>query len=112
MLKLQINETTLWNEKEERFIEIPKSVLQLEHSLISLSKWESKWHKSFLSTKLNNEETLDYVKCMIINNVDPNIVYGLSNDNILSIKNYISDPMTATWFANNNKKESREVITS
>lgn len=113
MLKLQVDETTLWNEKEERFIEIPKTTLQLEHSLVSLSKWESKWHKAFLQTQLTTEETLDYVKCMIMNNnVDPNVVYGLSDKNILEIKDYISNPMTATWFTDNNKKESSEVVTS
>jgi len=113
MLKLQVDETTLWNEKEERFIEIPKTTLQLEHSLVSLSKWESKWHKAFLQTQLTTEETLDYVKCMIMNNnVDPNVVYGLSDENILEIKDYISNPMTATWFTDNNKKESSEVVTS
>lgn len=113
MLKLQVDETTLWNEKEERFIEIPKTTLQLEHSLVSLSKWESKWHKAFLQTQLTTEETLDYVKCMIMNNnVDSNVVYGLSDENILEIKDYISNPMTATWFTDNNKKESSEVVTS
>ncbi len=113
MLKLQVDETTLWNEKEERFIEIPKTTLQLEHSLVSLSKWESKWHKAFLQTQLTTEETLDYVKCMIMNNnVDSDVVYGLSDENILEIKDYISNPMTATWFTDNNKKESSEVVTS
>lgn len=114
MLKLEVDETTLWNEKEERFMEVPKTTLQLEHSLVSLSKWESKWHKAFLSTKLNNEETLDYVKCMIMNNnVNPNAVYALSNKQILKIKDYISNPMTATWFTNNNEeKGSSEIVTS
>lgn len=114
MLKLEVDETTLWNEKEERFVEVPKTTLQLEHSLVSLSKWESKWHKAFLSTKLNNEETLDYVKCMIMNNnVNPNAVYALSNKQILEIKDYISNPMTATWFTNNNEeKGSSEIVTS
>lgn len=114
MLKLQINENTLWNEKKEEFIEIPKTTLQLEHSLVSLSKWESKTHKPFLTTKLDNEETLEYVKCMIItpNNVDPNVVYGLTNKNIIEIKNYITDPMTATYFTNTKDEKSKEIITS
>ena len=75
MLKLQVDETTLWNEKEERFIEIPKTTLQLEHSLVSLSKWESKWHKAFLQTQLTTEETLDYVKCMTTTQNVPDDVY-------------------------------------
>lgn len=115
MLKLQIEENTLWNEKDETFIDIPKTTLQLEHSLVSLSKWEAKYHKPFLSTERNTEETLEYVKCMIMNNnVDPNIVYALSDSNIKMITDYISDSMTATWFTDTNKEEEskEEVITS
>lgn len=113
MLKLQVDETTLWNEKEETFMDIPKTSLQLEHSLVSLSKWEARWHKPFLSTERTTEETLDYVKCMIMNNnVDPNVVYALSNDNINKIKDYIKDPMTATWFTKTNEDGEREIVTS
>lgn len=113
MLKLQINETSLWNEKEETFIEVPKTSLQLEHSLVSLSKWEAKWHKPFLSTERNTEETLDYIKCMIMNNnVNENVVYALSNDNINTIKDYIKNPMTATWFTETQEESNKEIITS
>lgn len=113
MLKLQINETSLWNEKEETFIEVPKTSLQLEHSLVSLSKWEAKWHKPFLSTERNTEETLDYIKCMIMNNnVNENVVYALSNDNINTIKDYIKNPMTATWFTKTQEESNKEIITS
>lgn len=113
MLKLQIDETSLWNEKEETFIEVPKTSLQLEHSLVSLSKWEAKWHKPFLSTERNTEETLDYIKCMIMNNnVNENVVYALSNDNINKIKDYIKNPMTATWFTETQEESNKEIITS
>lgn len=114
MLKLQIDKNSLWDEKNEEFIEIPKTTLQLEHSLVSLSKWESKTHKPFLTTKLDNEETLEYVKCMIItpNNVDPNVVYGLKNKDIIRIKDYITDPMTATWFNDTKDEKSKEIVTS
>ena len=113
MLKLQVEETSLWNEKEETFLEIPRTNLQLEHSLVSLSKWEAKYHKPFLSTERTVEETLEYIKCMIMNNnVDPNVVYALSNENILEIKEYIKNPMTATWFVNTKKEEGKEIITS
>ena len=113
MLKLQIEENTLWNEKDEVFVEVPKTTLKLEHSLVSLSKWEAKWHKPFLTTKRNAEETLDYIKCMIIdNNVDPDVVYALSADNINKIKDYIEDTMTATFFTGKNEEGEKEVVTS
>lgn len=113
MLKLNVDQATLWDEKRQEFIEVPKTVLQLEHSLVSLSKWESKWHKPFLSTQLDTEEILDYINCMIITqNVNPDIVYGLTNDNINKIKEYIDNPMTATWFSSPNNKGPKEIITS
>ena len=87
----------------------------LEHSLVSISKWESKWHKPFLSDKPKTaEESLDYIKCMTITqNVDPSLYKFLSKENYEQINKYIEDPMTASWVNDvNGKKSSREVITS
>jgi hypothetical protein len=90
--------------------------LQLEHSLISLSKWESKWHKPFLSKKekKTDEQIRDYVRCMsLTQNVDPNIFNNLSSENITEITDYINDPMTATWFRKDKTEApSRETVTS
>ena len=104
-----------WDEKKRQFVEPEYKVLQLEHSLISLSKWESKWCKPFLSKEGKSyEETIDYIKCMTLDrNVDPSIYEYLTSDNILAINKYIEAPMTATTFSNsgpNNGK--REIITS
>lgn len=115
MLQLVIPDSEYFNEKTQTFIEIPGGTIQLEHSLISLSKWEAKWEKPFLDDKnpINEEEMLDYIKCMTLTkNVDPNIYLNLSSENIRDINSYIEAPMTATWFHDNNPKRNREVITS
>lgn len=107
----------LWDEAKQEFIYLPsgkEQVLRLEHSLVSLSKWESKWCKPFFSLEdKTNEETIDYIKCMTLNqDVDTRIYLRLTNENISQISNYISAPMTATTFSNFNRGGSREQITS
>lgn len=104
-----------WDEVKEEFIPAKTVTLQLEHSLVSLSKWESKWHKPFLSnTNMTAEESLDYIKCMTITkNVDPLIYLNLTKENIDAVIGYINAPMTATTFSNRQKeKASNEVVTS
>lgn len=108
----------LWDEKNEEFIPIPamkEQTLQLEHSLIALSKWESKWCKPFFSRdEKTNEEIIDYIRCMTITaNVKPEVYYGLTNENLKEVTDYINAPMTATTFSNRNKGGTgREKITS
>ena len=105
----------IWDEKNEEFIE-PKTVsLQLEHSLVSISKWESKWHKPFLSKEPKTvEETIDYIKCMTLTqNVKSEVYDHFSKENIEEINAYIDDPKTATTFSKDRKSaRSREIITS
>ena len=104
-----------WDERKQEFVEPKTQTLQLEHSLVSISKWESKWHKSFVSSKdKTEEEIMDYVRCMTITqNVDPDVYNYLTEENIDEIKRYIDDPMTATTFAEEkSSKGSREIITS
>lgn len=115
MLQITIPETELFDSEANLFIQVKQQTLTLEHSLISLSKWESKWHKQFLDKKpKSGEEMLDYVRCMTVTpNVDPNVYRCLTADHIEQINNYIADPMTATWFSEEaNRRHSREVITS
>ena len=104
-----------WDEKKQEFVE-PKTVkLRLEHSLVSLSKWESKWCKPFLSDdEKTPEETIDYIKCMTLTqNVDPDVYNHLTQDNIKEIMDYINAPMTATTFREDKAKgRNREVVTS
>lgn len=105
----------LWDEEKEEFI-YPKTVfLQLEHSLVSLSKWESKWHKPFLGKGDKTvEETVDYIRCMTLTqNVDPSVYGFITNEIIQQVSDYIDDSMTATWFSKEEKGvASREVVTS
>ncbi len=118
MLEIKIEERELFDERTSMFITLKPVTLKLEHSLISISKWESKWHKSFLSnTERTNEELIDYVRCMTLNtNVDPDAYFGLSRENQIEIDRYINDTMTATWF-NERKQNGKpggkgQVITS
>lgn len=87
-----------WDEGREIFINCKETKLILMHSLLSISKWESIWKKSYLNSKLNSDEWIDYVRCMTINRVDPNVYYCLTSENVADINNYINDPMTATTF--------------
>lgn len=117
MLQISVPITPeLFNEETEEFIDPVYKTLELEHSLLSLSKWESKWHKAFLGKKeKTDEELLDYIKCMTITaDVDPSVYYKLTADNYVAINNYIEDPMTATCIPNfgNQGKPSNETITS
>lgn len=89
-----------WDDLKEEFVEPKVQVLELEHSLVSISKWESKWHKAFLSGKeKTHEETIDYIKCMTLSdNVDPEVYTHLTQCNLKEIYSYIESPMTATVF--------------
>ena len=105
----------LWDEKKEMFVEPKKQVLQLEHSLVSISKWESKWCKPFLSkNEMTVEETLDYIRCMTLTqNVNPDVYNYITNENIRQVNKYIEAPMTATWFTEEkNGKPNREQVTN
>lgn len=116
MLRIEIPITPEgWDEVKQEFVAPKIQVLQLEHSLVSLSKWESKWCKPFL-TKENKttEETLDYIKCMTLTqNVDPDVYFHLTRNNVSQIEEYIAAPMTATTFSKEPVgKINREQITS
>lgn len=115
MLQITIPAGEMYDERDQTFISIKGQILQLEHSLISLSKWESKWCKSFLSNPDKNlEETIDYIRCMTLNNnVDPNVYLFLTNENIKEINDYIAAPMTATYFSEDKTgRKNNEIITS
>lgn len=106
-----------WDEIKQEFVEPTTKILQLEHSLVSISKWESKWHKAFLvKNNKTDDEIFDYIRCMTLNeDVDPDVYNYLTTDNVNQIKEYIDDPMSATVINNQGKNKtgtSKEVVTS
>lgn len=115
MLKITIPAGEQWDEQKQEFVNTKEQTLCLEHSLVSISKWESKWNKAFLSQKSKTfEETLDYVKCMTITqNVNSDVYSNLSSENFRQINDYINAPMTATCFLNDKRGGvNRETVTS
>lgn len=121
-LVLSVPARELFDEATSTIFEIPAKRLVLEHSLVSISKWESKWHKPYIPPPMatrkeaerTKEEELDYVRCMTIgDNIDPMIYYGLSKKNMQAIQAYVNDPMTATIVSPGKKKPGKaEIITS
>lgn len=115
MLTIHIPESEGFDENTNEFITIKACTLTLEHSLVSISKWESKWKKPFINGKpKTDEEFKDYVRCMTITpQIDPLVYELITPDVIKQIMDYIEDPMTATWFNDKNKKKSKkEILTS
>lgn len=114
MFQIKIPGGEFYDEANSRFITMKPRELQLEHSLVSISKWESKWKKPFLTeTAKTRDEVLDYVRCMTLTqNVDPSVYLGLTNQNIEEVYAYINDPMTATTIKNTQRGGGRQVITS
>lgn len=102
MLKLHIAGRELFDDDAQEFFTIDGCDLLLEHSLVSISKWESKYHKSFFNTKDKTaEEAIDYIRMMVVGKEpkDKDVFYLLTQDQCEQIKRYIDDPMTATVFS-------------
>lgn len=114
MLKITIPRIEQYDEIKEEFITSKEHVLQLEHSLVSLSKWELKWKKPFIASgEKTVEETIDYIRCMTITQNVPEEAYAhVTNENVNRVKEYIADDMTATTFSKEHGTISREIITA
>lgn len=114
MLRITVPEFEIYNEDNDEFIAVKSQVLKLEHSLISMSKWESKWHKPFLvDNERTSDEAVSYIKCMTLNqNIDEMVYLGLTKENFDAVNGYIEDSMTATWFNENKTPSSKKIMTS
>lgn len=116
MLRFLIPSVDLYDEENNEFFETKEQVLQLEHSLVSLSKWESRWCKPFLSKEPKTfEESIDYVRCMTMNQHVDQKLYNLITPDMLNVINdYIAAPMTATTINNlgGPGPQSREIVTA
>lgn len=116
-IKIIIPEQDLWDESRGEFIPIKEHKLTLEHSLVSLTKWESKWCKPFLSPEeKTQEEVYDYIRCMVMNEeFDDNFVYAIPPKEIKRIQDYISKDQTASTVPeekNSKEPKSNELMTS
>lgn len=115
MLILTVPGVESYDEKLEQFVTIGDVTLELEHSLISLSKWESEFEKPFLGkSDKTPDETLAYIRCMVLGSIPPgDFLQRLSKENLEAINSYMDAKMTATWFSDQpGAPKSREVITS
>lgn len=108
MLEITVPASEGFNPATNEFIQYKEEKLTLEHSLLSIYQWESKYHKPFLGTEKTNADIIDYIRCMTITKgVDPDVYQRLTSENIDQINNYISDPMTATWFSEDSTPEGK-----
>lgn len=114
MLELEIPAVEFFDDDKQEFVQLKPVTLRLEHSLVSVSKWEAKWKKPFLSSKgLTREESIDYVKCMTINqHVDPLAYTVLDASHMAKVNEYISEERTATTFNDRGGPPNRQVVTS
>jgi len=104
----------LYDQESGKFITIEKTMVTLEHSLISVAKWESKWKRSyFIKEPMTLEQSIDYISCMCLTkNIDPKIFRTMDKETAQKISDYIADPMTATTINRRNKRPSRKIITN
>ena len=116
MLTLVIPGEELFNEETNEFIQTESVTLHLEHSLLSLSKWEEKFHKPYLGDeKKTNDEYLSYIACMSLDELDDySVLERLTDDNVKAINKYLTTKHTATTInylkeKKSNKKSSRTI---
>lgn len=113
MLRLTIPAREVFDDETQEFSSTKETTLSLEHSLVSISKWEARWHLPYLHTDMTMEQMVDYIQCMTITqNVPPDVYRGLTQDNVDTVLEYIQDSMTATTVTHRQQKFSRDIVTS
>lgn len=113
MISIKLAKSETYDATNNEFIELPEKTLHLEHSLVSISRWESKWCKPFLSkNNKTHNELIDYIKCMSDEPINDADVLRLTSKDVERINKYINSPMTATTITERNGRPSNEIITS
>lgn len=115
MLTLKLAGEEYYDEAKSEFVETPSVTLRLEHSLASLSAWESKWKKPFLtSDRKTSEEIISYIECMSLDpELPPGVLLRLDRDVVEAISAYLESSETATWFGDEQQtRQAKETITS
>lgn len=113
MLRIIVPGGEYYDENQGEFVYRKDQELQMEHSLISISKWEARWRVAYNKERQKTpEEILDYFRCMTINRVDPEVYDRLTEKNISDIINYMNEPMTACYFNNDSPVKSKDTMTS
>lgn len=115
MLRIIVPISEGFDEETGKFVTSEGLVLDLEHSLVSMSKWEAKWEKPFLAPEpKTDDQVLDYIRMMILGEIPPDqLLSHLSAENVKEIDQYINAKMTATWFNDNQvTRRSQEAVTS
>jgi len=115
MLKIIVPGTEMFDEEKQEFFTVGDVPLELEHSLVSLSKWESIFEKPFLAEgNRTPEEVFAYVKCMVLTpGVPDEVLYKLNEENYSAINRYIESKQSATWFSEEAPKQrNQETLTS
>lgn len=114
MLTLVIPPCEVFNNETQEFSFTKEVRLRLEHSLVSISKWEARWHVPFLSNNgMSRAQTIDYIRCMTITqNVSPDAYRYITDDNIKTVMKYIENPMTATTIKKSQNRPSRQIVTN
>ena len=109
MLSITLPDVELFDESTSSFVYVKGQTITLEHSLVSISKWESTWKEPFLSDKKKTrDQTIDYIKCMTITqNVNPLLYKNIDKKTVDKIQEYMEDSMTATWFSNSTDKHGQ-----
>lgn len=115
VLEVRVSKEEYFDEETNTFVEGDEFILFFEHSLVSISKWESKWEVPFLTDdEKTDEQTIDYIRCMLISpEPDFDFMHYMTQKNFDDIQEYIAKKMTATWFHEREKSgPAREKITS
>ena len=117
MLKVLIPGIEYYNEDTNEFVTGKDCVLKLEHSLLSISKWEAKWEIPFLNDDPHNPKTddmlKDYIRCMTLNDVGQDVYTRIPNKQLNEIMEYMNAKQSATTFIDNdNQQTNKQIVTS